>query len=1088
MRLFDKCKLLLAGMALPAVIGAADFPAFLYVKDRGSLMIDTRYEFTVSRFAPPDWKPSDQRKVRIAPGFPHRQAGIFELEGKFDGFRLRETVTGTGRNSFSWSMQLQAGEKPVPCQLLFGALNLPYESGVTVAVDGKTVAMSDQVRKKNVFDAPAEQVAVTDRFGTLTIRGKFRAVVAGNFVNANGNYYQLRLMPVKKMPDSIRDWKLELEFEGDFSRFDVKSETVDLSGVFNRAFHDEVAGDGKGGWTDQGPEMDLRSLRNGMHDFNNIRIKVEAGDKACLVLREGETAQLPVAPKTVENSHLYLLHASAWTPMFPQPVGTLEIGYADGSREKLPVVAGRDCGNWYQPVNFSNAFVAWQGKVPSAAVGLYLSGFPLKGTPRMLKFTGAKGVWMIAGAALADGRARFPVKGQAFVVEAGPRWLPIRFDGKTAANSPLDFSGFRDMPAGKYGRIVANREGHLVFENAPEKRIRLFGPNLVGTANYLDRKTAEDFIEKAERLGYNTIRFHHFENDLLDRKAQDSLTIDPVKLDQLHYLFARLKERGFYLCIDLYASRRLKAGDNIPEFDNTGEFSMKNLVCISPAALENWKEFARRVLTAKNPYTGMTMAEDPALYALNLVNENTLITEWDCVRTSRAAAEIIRKRFREYLKRPGTPQPDDNVRENGLFIEFLQQLQADCIAEQMRFLRNELKLKALITDLNHQHQFTLAGLRSKLDLVDNHQYWDHPSFPMKRWNYPFCFRNQSAISLEAASPRLLMPTRIFGKPFTVTEFNFCVPNTYRVECPTVFGGYAALQDWDGLYRFAWSHGKPGMRNVNRVLSQFDIVNNIQAQMAERIMYLLFVRGDVRPAESAVAFSFKPEQIRRVGGNSRAGAYPDAFSRLGLWGRIGTLPEKTDRAGVLKVDPLENGWERSLPQPARDALETLGKTGIVSSSTGELTLDKKRNQLRIVTPRSEVVTGTGDAACKVMRVSKMNCYQTVALQSLDERPLTESGKLLLSHLTDLSNDQLQFDDDSRRVLRSWGKLPQMLEKGSAEVQLSLPREMRVTPLQLNGTPADRPLETSYRDGVLSFRIATDLLPGGNLGYVLTPVNQ
>lgn len=58
----------------------------------------------------------------------------------------------------------------------------------------------------------------------------------------------------------------------------------------------------------------------------------------------------------------------------------------------------------------------------------------------------------------------------------------------------------------------------------------------------------------------------------------------------------------------------------------------------------------------------------------------------------------------------GTPQPDDNVRENGLFIEFLQQLQADCIAEQMRFLRNELKLKALITDLNHQFQFTLAGI------------------------------------------------------------------------------------------------------------------------------------------------------------------------------------------------------------------------------------------------------------------------------------------------------------------------------------------------------------------------------------------
>ena len=88
MRLFDKCKLLLAGMALPAVIGAADFPAFLYVKDRGSLMIDTRYEFTVSRFAPPDWKPSDQRKVRIAPGFPGLRSTTWPFSRYSRGTRL----------------------------------------------------------------------------------------------------------------------------------------------------------------------------------------------------------------------------------------------------------------------------------------------------------------------------------------------------------------------------------------------------------------------------------------------------------------------------------------------------------------------------------------------------------------------------------------------------------------------------------------------------------------------------------------------------------------------------------------------------------------------------------------------------------------------------------------------------------------------------------------------------------------------------------------------------------------------------------------------------------------------------------------
>ena len=37
----------------------------------------------------------------------------------------------------------------------------------------------------------------------------------------------------------------------------------DLTGLLNRPLADEVAGDGKGGWTDQGPTMDLRNLHAG---------------------------------------------------------------------------------------------------------------------------------------------------------------------------------------------------------------------------------------------------------------------------------------------------------------------------------------------------------------------------------------------------------------------------------------------------------------------------------------------------------------------------------------------------------------------------------------------------------------------------------------------------------------------------------------------------------------------------------------------------------------------------------------------------------------------------------------------------------
>lgn len=1081
-------KHIFSALLLLPLISIANFGQTIKILPDGTVVLDNRYRIIATRFDP-SWKPISQHKLEPGTGYPQSSAESFELRGTFDQFRATEKVKATGENSFRYEMTLTALKDPVPCNLLFAGINLPLQKKVEIRIDGKTVPMSSAYSKHNVFNGKAKRITVSDPYGEFTITGQFHVFLTGKFIRGGKESYQLRILPEEKHPKNVKEWRLALDCQYEFSQYNVKSSPIDLSGIFNRSFRD----DGKApGWTGQGPEMDLRALKTGKHNFHSIRINTvdpdDNGGRSCLVLGQElgpEKAGLKITDFPKGSRYLYLLHASAWTPPTLLPVGTIVIRYADGTTEKQTVAAGRDCGNWYKPTNRPNAFPAWTGKVPSADTGLYLSAFPLKGKVEHLEFRRAHGevVWMIAGAAFASGKARFPQQEQ-FVVKQGPEWLPIQFKGSTAKDSPLDFSSFRDLPAGKYGHVVINAEGHFVFEKAPEKRIRFFGPNLVGSANFLDRDAVEKFIQNAERLGYNTVRLHHFEEGLLNRKAADSLTINPKQMDKFHYFISRLKERGFYVCIDLYASRRLKSGDKIPEFDNTGEFSMKNLVCISPSAMRNWKEFARKVLTAKNPYTGLSLAEDPVLYSLNLVNENALVGVWNSVRTSRGAQKLYLREFEEYLRSHRLTADGKKTTRNGLFIEFLNRMQQQCIQEQMRFLKNEIKLKALITDLNNYTYFTLAGLRSRLDFVDNHDYWDHPSFPLLRWRVPFVFHNRSSISMDAATPRVLMPTRIFGKPFTVTEFNFCIPNVWRVELPSLFGGYAGLQDWDGLYRFAWSHGSTGMKNTNRPLNQFDIVNNIQAQMAERILYMLFLREDVKPAVPAYAFEFKPEQVRALKGNSRAGNFPDEFQRLGLFCRIGSLPRQMDLPGVKKVDPMQNNWKKSLSRKADDALTKLSQDGRITSSTGEISLNRNDKSLRVITPRSEVLTGAGTLSGKTVVSAKMSCYQTVALMSLDAKPLTESAKILLIQLTDLSNNGLSFEDKSRRVLLDWGTLPQMLERGSAELTLALPHKMRVVPLALDGTPSQRELSTEYRDGKQYFRIATDLLTGGTLSYLLT----
>ncbi len=1097
---------------------AAQFPPELVFQSTGDFQIGG-YPFYLLRFDP-HWAPKSQAQTDVSKKKTSFSAGGVSLEGTFDQFLLNETVTPVAEDTLQYAARLQSkGGSPVPSKVVCFVTQIPVADKPVILVDKKPLKLQTEKLRVSYVNGPQKLVEIQTKLRTFRISGsKMHVNVTGPFPPneySSTNYYSVRFSEEATYPQDtankcslITTWKLDLKLQFDVPRLRVNSSTpIPLEGAFNASL---VDGGKLPAWTRQGKERDLRKLKPGTYDFQGVKMNVadakEGTAPSCIVLgnssRSSEANHNYGTAATVEATspkgtrYLYLLHASAWNPGLDNLQGTISVQYKDGSKEEIPVIDMVDCYNWWKPLGGVNAPTVWEATTnDNIPFGLSLSAFPVKPDVTRLTFTPAPAtVWMIVAASFTDSRTTFERKQNTYTVLEGPEWLALPKDYRpsTAKGSPLDFSTFREMPAGKYGRIIVNREGHFVFEKAPQKRIRLYGPNLVQGANFLPDDQIELFLQEAERIGYNTVRLHHYDQDILDHNAPDSLTFDPKKQDQFFKLIARLKERGFYICIDLYSSRTLKFGDNIPEFDNTGDYSMKNLVLISKAAMENWKTFSRKVLTVKNPYTKMTLAEDPVLYALNLVNENTVAVQWKHGRTSTKASKIIEERFQKSLKAKGLDLKPGSPEYNVRLGHFLVALQNACIQEQIRFLREDLKLGALITDVNHQNLTNMIPTRMLLDLVDNHKYHDHPSYPGKRWKLPAVFQNKSAIAFEPENqvPLKLAPTRIFGKPLTVTEFNFCYPNQWRVEAAPLVGGYAALQDWDGLYRFAWCHGYRKMNPKKfEKFSTFDAVNNIQAQMVDRLAELLFVRGDVSPAEKStgVAFLYSQKQDFERGLLPGRTNYPNDFQQLGLWGLIGsTIADYKGDPGILRVDPFQPGWEDKLPEAARKAMANYRSTGKIASSTGELFLDTKGKTMTLLTPRTEAVTGKGKGKGNLIVSIDMNTYQTVAFASLDGKPLAESRRILAFQFSNILCKGLKYTITKlgQMYIEDWGELPMLLERAQANVQLKLPAAMTVTPLALDGTPAAKPYPAQYKDGILSFHLRTDSLPEGSLSAILT----
>jgi hypothetical protein len=114
-------------------------------------------------------------------------------------------------------------------------------------------------------------------------------------------------------------------------------------------------------------------------------------------------------------------------------------------------------------------------------------------------------------------------------IEAGTDWVALDVDLDIVPGSALDFSGmgFTDPPAGKHGWVIAREDGTFAFEEEPDTPRRFYGVNFCFGAQYVTHEQSDRIAERLQRLGYNSIRLHHYEGELVSpQTGLTSIAID----------------------------------------------------------------------------------------------------------------------------------------------------------------------------------------------------------------------------------------------------------------------------------------------------------------------------------------------------------------------------------------------------------------------------------------------------------------------------------------------------------------------------------------------------------------------------------
>lgn len=892
---------------------------------------------------------------------------------------------------------------------------------------------------------------------------------------------------------------------------------LDLSGVANMGFKDDVARDGKGGWSDQGSEDDARDFDLSKTDYEGLKFQIVNPDKnngKAVVTFDSpqastgvKTVTLDLSKQNVTGRFLYLLHTTCWNQHSLGTVeGFVEVVFDDGTKLSKDICSGIDVSDWYNPSSGENSLVAYKKKMGNVPKGIFLSKFDFykrdRNAIKSITFTTTgRSVWILVGATFSSLDVDLNEKKLVFVPNS--EWKPVdNTKIQVQEGSALDLSALTEAgPAGKHGRLIIGKNDGYAFENSPGVERRFLCLGFYKAPIYPEPEKIALYAKLIKRQGYDSIRPLVLENFLMGKSTEDG-KLSSASFEIVDRFFSELKANGIYVNLTIGAYRLGFAESAWKKNDYR-----QRMYIGEPRIRANWKAVAEEMLNHVNPYTKLAWKDDPMFVTVEFYNEQ----EWGMCNLNTISPEtrkLFNVKWRAWLlakyktaEALASSWGQKNLTEPGVFEKleipnnvdafgsqandfglFFRELALENMAWCERVVR-DAGYKGLITQYNCSKLILDGAVRWQTSpVVSMNTYFQHPT----SHNLPGSKCGQGS-SLENAADywRDGNSTRLSGRPFYVSEYNHSFWNQYQHEGGLVFPAYSALHGYSALC--CWESTVKLEPTI--LLGDFNNAENPIARANEFLSACLYKRGDVKKAPHRVELRI-PSSFVNSNANGNKAVNTEQSKIALMTGFSLSFPDiplpktcpKLQEADLV-IPPAEGAkvWGVNLAATQvenssgtdfslQDFVTELKRKGILpisnisdpaagvyESETGEIVLRSREKLIKVVTPKTEGVSleaGKGEKLENVV-VNDTTVPATIAVCSMDDKTVDKSSRMILIYSTEAVNTGMELSID-RVTLRKTGTTPPLMRCGKLAMTIKNSNASKLSfyALGLDGTRKER----------------------------------